>query len=114
MRCWLSLSHVNFPSWRAAAPQFSSSSTRTAAGAASPRSPQTTFLKNMFPAGHAYVMGPLTGDHWFVFVADWVDRPTELCVDRTLDVSAIAAAVCRDVINMLAQLTTPSHSIVSP
>lgn len=33
-------------------------------------------------------MGPLTADHWYVFVADFVDRPTEMCVDRTLDVSA--------------------------
>ena len=37
-------------------------------------------------------MGPLTADHWYVFVADYVDRATELCVDRTLDVSTVAVA----------------------
>lgn len=49
---------------------------------------ETAYLKQHFPAGHAFVMGPLTGDHWFVFVADYLDRPTTECVDRTLDVSA--------------------------
>lgn len=46
---------------------------------------QMTYLKTHFPEGSAFLMGPLTGDHWFVFVADYVDRPTEQCVDRTLD-----------------------------
>jgi hypothetical protein len=44
------------------------------------------YLKTHFPEGSAFLMGPLTGDHWFVFVADYVDRPTEQCVDRTLDI----------------------------
>lgn len=47
---------------------------------------QMNYLKTHFPEGSAFLMGPLTGDHWFVFVADYVDRPTEQCVDRTLDI----------------------------
>ena len=35
---------------------------------------------------HAFLLGPLTGDHWLIYVADYVDRPTSDCVDRTLDV----------------------------
>jgi Adenosylmethionine decarboxylase len=46
---------------------------------------ESVFLKKFFPEGDAYVLGPLTGDHWFVYVADYVDRPTEQCVDRTLN-----------------------------
>ena len=39
-----------------------------------------------FPEGSAFLMGPMSGDHWFVFVADYVDRTTSECVDRTLDI----------------------------
>lgn len=39
-----------------------------------------------FPEGSAFLMGPMSGDHWFVFVADYVDRTTTECVDRTLDI----------------------------
>ena len=51
------------------------------------RDPQeeTRYLKEFFPEGSAFLMGPLTGDHWLVYVADYVDRPTTECVDRTLD-----------------------------
>ena len=44
------------------------------------------YLKELFPEGSAFLMGPVTGDHWLVFVADYVDRATEDCVDRTLDI----------------------------
>lgn len=44
------------------------------------------YLKDLFPEGSAFLMGPVTGDHWLVFVADYVDRATEDCVDRTLDI----------------------------
>ena len=52
------------------------------------RGPQEeiTFLKELFPEGSAFLMGPVTGDHWLVFVADYVDRATTDCVDRTLDI----------------------------
>lgn len=46
---------------------------------------ESNFLMERFPEGSAYIMGPITGDHWFVFVADYVDRSTDACVDRTLD-----------------------------
>lgn len=46
---------------------------------------EITYLKELFPEGDAFILGPMTGDHWFVFVADYVDRPTSDCVDRTLD-----------------------------
>jgi hypothetical protein len=44
-----------------------------------------SYLQTHFPEGSAFLMGPMTGDHWFVFVADYVDRATSECVDRTLD-----------------------------
>jgi S-adenosylmethionine decarboxylase len=44
------------------------------------------YLKELFPEGSAFLMGPVTGDHWLVFVADYVDRETTDCVDRTLDI----------------------------
>ena len=52
------------------------------------RGPQEeiAYLKDLFPEGSAFLMGPVTGDHWLVFVADYVDRPTEDCADRTLDI----------------------------
>ena len=51
---------------------------------------ETAYLQERFPTGHAFVMGPLTGDHWFVFVADFLDRSTTECADRTLDVRVCA------------------------
>lgn len=31
-----------------------------------------------------YVLGPVTGDHWFVYVADKCDRPDYTATDRTV------------------------------
>lgn len=42
------------------------------------------YLKKYHPEGHGYVLGPITGDHWFVFVADYCDRPPSESTDRTL------------------------------
>jgi len=36
--------------------------------------------------GSGYVLGPMTGDHWFVFVADKCDRPSYLSTDRVLNI----------------------------
>lgn len=47
---------------------------------------EATYLKRFFPTGSAHILGPITGDHWLVFVADYVDRPTTECVDRTLNI----------------------------
>lgn len=51
---------------------------------------ETNYLKARFPDGQAFILGPLTGDHWLVFVADFLDRSTTECADRTLDVRARA------------------------
>lgn len=55
--------------------------------AAHPGPLQAAYLMRFFPTGTAHMLGPITSDHWLVFVADYVDRPTAECVDRTLDVS---------------------------
>jgi S-adenosylmethionine decarboxylase len=48
-------------------------------------SEEIAYLKELFPEGSAFLMGPVTADHWFMYIADYVDRPTSECVDRTLD-----------------------------
>ncbi|CAM9159439.1 unnamed protein product [Choristocarpus tenellus] len=35
--------------------------------------------------GAGYVLGPVTGDHWFVYVADKCDRPDYTSTDRTVN-----------------------------
>ncbi|CAM9940646.1 unnamed protein product [Scytosiphon promiscuus] len=35
--------------------------------------------------GAGYVLGPVTGDHWFVYVADKCDRPDYTATDRTIN-----------------------------
>ena len=55
---------------------------------------ETRYLKEFFPEGSAFLMGPLTGDHWLVYVADYVDRPTTECVDRTLDMMMFGIVSC--------------------
>lgn len=36
------------------------------------------------PHTTGYVLGPVTGDHWFVYVADKCDRPDYTATDRTV------------------------------
>jgi len=35
--------------------------------------------------GSGYVLGPITGDHWFVFVADKCERPSKESTERTVN-----------------------------
>jgi S-adenosylmethionine decarboxylase len=35
---------------------------------------EVDFLQNIFPSGRPFVMGPMTADHWYLFVADFIDR----------------------------------------
>jgi S-adenosylmethionine decarboxylase len=44
------------------------------------------FLTSVFPDGHAHVLGPLTRDHWFVFVVNRADRAPSECRERTLNI----------------------------
>ena len=36
--------------------------------------------------GSGYVLGPLTGDHWFVYVSDQCERPASSATERTVNV----------------------------
>lgn len=36
--------------------------------------------------GSGYVLGPITGDHWFVYVADQCERPSETATERTVNI----------------------------
>jgi len=36
--------------------------------------------------GHGYVLGPITGDHWFVYVSDQCERPAFTATERTINV----------------------------
>lgn len=37
-----------------------------------------------------YVLGPVTGDHWFVYIADKCDRPDYTATDRTVRSKEVA------------------------
>jgi len=43
------------------------------------------YLNNYFD-GTAYVLGPLSGDHWYLYIADYVDRPAVYETDQTLEI----------------------------
>lgn len=45
---------------------------------------EVTYLKVRFPEGEAYVFGPRTGDHWYLFVADF-GHPH--AYDQTLEIA---------------------------
>lgn len=47
---------------------------------------EVSFLQAAHPQGSAYVLGPITGDHWMVFVADYCERPSAESTDCTLNV----------------------------
>lgn len=36
--------------------------------------------------GSGYVLGPLTGDHWFVYVSDQCERPASSATERTVNI----------------------------
>ena len=36
--------------------------------------------------GSGYVLGPITGDHWFVYVSDQCERPSFTATDRTINI----------------------------
>ncbi|KAJ1449826.1 S-adenosylmethionine decarboxylase, partial [Pelagophyceae sp. CCMP2097] len=36
--------------------------------------------------GQGYVLGPITGDHWFVYVADECERPASSSTERTINI----------------------------
>jgi len=47
---------------------------------------EVRFLKGLFDFNiEAFVLGPITGDHWFVIIADHSNRPAEISHDRTVD-----------------------------
>eukprot|EP00294_Goniomonas_avonlea_P014012 CAMPEP_0114554924 /NCGR_PEP_ID=MMETSP0114-20121206/8471_1 /TAXON_ID=31324 /ORGANISM="Goniomonas sp, Strain m" /LENGTH=370 /DNA_ID=CAMNT_0001740007 /DNA_START=54 /DNA_END=1166 /DNA_ORIENTATION=+ len=54
--------------------------------------PHTSFdeevrvLKKQFPEGSPYVLGPLDSDHWFVFMADYIDRAVTQEKDQFLNI----------------------------
>ena len=35
---------------------------------------EVDFLERIFPTGRPFVMGPMSSDHWYLFVADFIDR----------------------------------------
>jgi hypothetical protein len=54
---------------------------------------QIDYLRRFFD-GDAFVLGPITGDHWFVFISDHCERPAAEYNDCTLDVRR-ALLACR-------------------
>lgn len=47
---------------------------------------ETKYLQQFYPEGEGFVMGPVTGDHWFVFTAEpKLDRCLAESFDRNLD-----------------------------
>lgn len=35
---------------------------------------EVDFLERIFPSGRPFVLGPMTSDHWYLYVADFIDR----------------------------------------
>jgi len=35
---------------------------------------EVQYLERIFPTGRPFVMGPMSSDHWYLFVADFIDR----------------------------------------
>lgn len=47
---------------------------------------EVRYLRSLFDFNiEAFVLGPITGDHWYVIIADHSNRPAETSTDRTLD-----------------------------
>lgn len=44
-----------------------------------------------------YVLGPVTGDHWFVYIADKCDRPDYTATDRTVSSDSTSVLMNKDV-----------------
>jgi len=46
------------------------------------------FLNNFFE-GNGYVLGPVTGDHWYLYIADYHKRPVEMMRDQSLEIMMV-------------------------
>jgi len=44
---------------------------------------------NTFFDGNGYVMGPVTGDHWYLYIADYHKRPIEMMRDQSLEIMMV-------------------------
>mmetsp|Transcript_11468 Transcript_11468/g.39980 ORF Transcript_11468/g.39980 Transcript_11468/m.39980 type:complete len:563 (-) Transcript_11468:240-1928(-) len=44
------------------------------------------YFQRYFDVGHAYVLGPINSDFWFICVADYCERRSAESTDRTLDI----------------------------
>lgn len=44
------------------------------------------YFQKFFDVGHAYVLGPINSDFWFICVADYCERRSSESTDRTLDI----------------------------
>lgn len=52
---------------------------------------EVAYASTYFPEGHGYVLGPLSRDHWAVFVADDCEEDAPPATDRTLNVRRVHA-----------------------
>ena len=58
-----------------------------------------------------YVLGPVTGDHWFVYIADKCDRPDYTATDRTVRSKEVANMLQAHVCMGGTSATPPSSTL---
>jgi len=46
-------------------------------------------LHEIFPSGHPFFLGPITGDHYFCFIHDSIDRKNSAVVEDDVQVNAV-------------------------
>eukprot|EP00033_Pygsuia_biforma_P001836 GCRY01002054.1.p1 GENE.GCRY01002054.1~~GCRY01002054.1.p1 ORF type:complete len:346 (+),score=40.26 GCRY01002054.1:253-1290(+) len=47
---------------------------------------EVNFLKKYFPNGEAHILGSLQDDHWYVYVADYSNKPCDQYQDQTIEI----------------------------
>mmetsp|Transcript_63121 Transcript_63121/g.131232 ORF Transcript_63121/g.131232 Transcript_63121/m.131232 type:complete len:384 (+) Transcript_63121:418-1569(+) len=76
---------------------------------------EVDFLHDIFPQGRPFVMGPMTSDHWYLFVADFIRREGECNGNRKIvDKDQMLNIYMYDIDPQVAQLFMRAESLIIP
>jgi len=75
---------------------------------------EVDFLHKIFPQGRPFVMGPMTSDHWYLFVADFIRRESVNGNRKIVDKDQMLNVYMYDIDPAVAQLFMRADSLILP
>eukprot|EP00961_Rhodomonas_salina_P204712 2762811-Rhodomonas_salina.1 len=75
---------------------------------------EVDYLQEVFPQGRPFVMGPMTSDHWYLFVADFIRRESVNGNRKIVDKDQMLNVYMYDIDASVAQLFMRADSLILP